>query len=416
MSRVILHSDCNAFYASVECCLHPSLQGKAVAVCGDAEARHGIVLAKNEAAKASGVKTGETIWQAKKKCPHLVTVNAQFARYLEFSEKVRAIYADYTNQVEPFGLDEAWLDVTGSQHLFGNGMRIAGEIRRRVKKEVGITVSIGVSYNKVFAKLGSDYKKPDAVTLITKENYRSLLWPLPVDALLYVGKAFKEKLARLGIYTIGELAACRLNILQKNLGKWGNWLYLAANGMEHAPVLSHKFIRPPQWIGNSTTTVRDLQTMQDIKIVFSALADSVGRRMRRHRLCCRTVCIHVRDCAFTTYTRQIRLSVPTCMTVDIFHTAFSLFCENHKGKRAVRALGLRVGDFLPVETGRQLSLFEQEEQQRTRCERLQCVADTLKDRYGSGVLFPALHLVDQRLSGFAHEGLSSVQCKDSKSE
>lgn len=415
MSRVILHSDCNAFYASVECCLNPSLQGKAVAVCGDAEARHGIVLAKNEAAKAFGVKTGEAIWQAKKKCPHLVTVNAQFARYLEFSERVRAIYADYTNQIEPFGLDEAWLDVTGSQRLFGSGMRIAGEIQRRVKKEIGITVSIGVSYNKVFAKLGSDYKKPDAITLITKENYRSLLWPLPADALLYVGKASKAKLASLGIYTIGELAASRLDMLQKNLGKWGNWLYSAANGMEHSPVLPYEYIRPPQWIGNSTTTVRDLQTLQDAKIVFSALADSVGRRMRKHSLCCRTVCISVRDRSLATYTRQIRLPAPTCITADIFHAAFSLFCKNHEGKQAVRALGLRVGDFLPVKAGIQLSLFEQEEKQRMRCERLQYTADGLKDRYGSSVLFPALHLVDQQLSGFTHEGLCSVQCEDSHS-
>lgn len=245
LSRTILHSDCNAFYASVECLINPRLQSYCVAVCGDVQARHGIILAKNQNAKEFGVKTGEPIWMAKKKCPQLVTVQADFARYLEFAKRVREIYLEYTDRVEPFGLDEAWLDVTGSARLFGSGKAIAEEIRRRVREEIGITVSIGVSFNKIFAKLGSDYQKPDAVTVISRDNFREIVWPLPSGELLYVGPATKKKLAAMGIYTIGDVARCRQELLRGNLGKWGDWLYTFANGWTPPPSpATAKYRRP----------------------------------------------------------------------------------------------------------------------------------------------------------------------------
>ncbi len=204
--RVILHCDCNGFYASVECALNPAYRSVPMAVCGDPESRHGVILAKNELAKAFGVQTAETIWQARRKCPELVLAPAHHKEYREFSEAVNAIYCQYTDLVEPFSIDESWLDVTGSRTLFGSGVQIANELRRRVKKETDLTISVGVSFNKIFAKLGSDYKKPDATTLITRENYRQILWPLPVGSMIYVGKVAAEKLSRAGIDTIGQLA------------------------------------------------------------------------------------------------------------------------------------------------------------------------------------------------------------------
>ncbi len=191
MERTILHSDLNAFYASVECFCNPKIRHLPVAVGGDAEARHGIVLAKNNLAKSFGIITGETIWNAKQKCNDLVVVPANFERYLKFSRLVREIYAEYTDQMEAFGIDESWLDVTGSLYLFGSGKRIADEIRHRVYMELGLTVSIGVSFNKIFAKLGSDIKKPNATTVITRDNYRAVVWGLPASDLLYVGRSTK---------------------------------------------------------------------------------------------------------------------------------------------------------------------------------------------------------------------------------
>ena len=215
--RVILHSDMNSFYASVEMMLDPSLKGKAVAVCGATEDRHGIVLAKSELAKKAGVKTGMVNWEAKQRCPGLILVPPQYDQYLKYSKLAHQIYYRYTDLVEPFGMDECWLDLTGSG-AYGTGMEIAQKIRTACREELGLTVSIGVSFNKIFAKLGSDLKKPDAVTQITKEDFREKVWPLAAAELIYVGRATEAKLARYGVHTIGELAAIPPEILQKWFG------------------------------------------------------------------------------------------------------------------------------------------------------------------------------------------------------
>ena len=232
MDRVILHSDLNNFYASVECLYNPELQGKPVAVCGSQSSRHGIVLAKNYVAKAMGIKTGEVIWQAKQKCPGLIVVPPNFSLYLKFSRLATEIYRDYTDLIEPFGIDESWLDISSSAGLFGSGEKIAHEIRNRIKEEMGVTVSIGVSFNKVFAKLGSDLKKPDAVTIINQANFRQKIWPLPAKELLYVGRATSKKLDRVGISTIGAIAAAPREFLVNLLGKWGEALWVFANGYD----------------------------------------------------------------------------------------------------------------------------------------------------------------------------------------
>ena len=269
--RAILHSDCNCFYASVECLLNPNIRDLPVAVSGDAENRHGIILAKNEEAKKYNIKTGEAIWQAKKKCPQLLTVPARLDVYKKFSDKVRRIYSDYTDMVEPFGLDEAWLDI--SEDYKNDALTIAEEISQRIKDEIGITVSIGVSFNKIFAKFGSDYKKPDAITCITRDNYKTLVWNSPAGDLLYVGGATRKKLEQIGIYTIGDIANAPIGLLRTHLGKWGDLIYGFANGYDSSPVARIGEYSEVKSIGNSTTAVRDLKNLDDIKVIAYVLCD-----------------------------------------------------------------------------------------------------------------------------------------------
>lgn len=399
MSRIILHSDCNCFYASVECALHPALKGKPVAVSGNPEKRHGIILAKSEEAKKFGVKTGEAIWQAKKKCPQLITLPPNFSKYVEYSKSVKEIYYKYTDMVESFGLDEAWLDVTGSTRLFGNGYKIAQKIRSRIKKELDITVSIGVSYNKIFAKLGSDYKKPDAVTLINKSNYKHMVWSLPAEDLLYVGSATRKKLNSLGIFTIGQIANTPVDILKKNLGKWGQMLHSFANGNDTSTVALYGETSPVKSIGNSTTSPRDLKDITDVKIIMGVLADSVARRMREQGLSCMLVSITVRDNSLCSFTRQKKLLSYTDITSEILSTALALFKESYSWKKPIRSLGLSVSELTCKDSGTQLSLFE-DNKKRLRQESLDKTTDALKNRFGNFIINPAVMLKDTTLSGF----------------
>lgn len=399
MSRIILHSDCNCFYASVECALNPELKGKPVAVSGNPEKRHGIILAKSEEAKKFGVKTGEAIWQAKKKCPQLITLPPNFSKYVEYSKSVKEIYYKYTDMVESFGLDEAWLDVTGSTRLFGNGYKIAQKIRSRIKRELDITVSIGVSYNKIFAKLGSDYKKPDAVTLINKSNYKHMVWSLPAEDLLYVGSATKKKLNSLGIFTIGQIANTPVDILKKNLGKWGQMLHSFANGNDTSTVALYGETSPVKSIGNSTTSPRDLKDITDVKIIMGVLADSVARRMREQGLSCMLVSITVRDNSLCSFTRQKKLLSYTDITSEILSTGLALFKESYSWKKPIRSLGLSVSELTCKDSGTQLSLFE-DNKKRLRQESLDKTTDALKNRFGNFIINPAVMLKDTTLSGF----------------
>ena len=282
--RTILHSDLNNFYASVECRRRPELAGKPVIVCGSKEDRHGIVLAKNMLAKSCGVRTGDVIWEAKRKCPGVVEIPADFPEYLRFSKKVRRIYERYTDRVEAFGIDECWLDVTESLSLFGSGREIAEEIRNSVKSELGVTVSVGVSYNKIFAKLASDLKKPDAVTVISAENYREVVWSLPAEELLYVGKATKRKLNGVGIYTIGDIARAEESFLLRRLGKWGSYLWRFANGLDDTEVVRVGEEENVKSIGNSLTNYRDLENEEEVFTLIWLLADSVAMRLRESGL------------------------------------------------------------------------------------------------------------------------------------
>ena len=308
--RYILHCDLNAFFASVEEVRNPELRNYPTAVCGNPENRHGIILAKNEKAKAFGVKTAETIWQAQRKCPELHLVAPHYEDYSRYSKAVNEIYQRYTDLVEPFGIDESWLDVTGSAHLFGTPKQIADELRRVIKEETGLTISVGVSFTKAFAKLGSDYKKPDATTVITRENYKEIVWPLPVTDLLFVGKSAKKTLERLGITTIGELAKSSRTSIVSLLGKTGETIHDYANGIDTSLVQSAFVESDPKSIGRGTTFPHDLTDISEIKTGITVLADDVASRLRKHHLKAYSVSLTVRDPAFKTTIRQKTLRPP----------------------------------------------------------------------------------------------------------
>lgn len=395
MERIILHSDLNNFYASVECQDHPELRGKPVAVCGDPALRHGIVLAKSQEAKRYGVKTGQAIWQAREQCRDLVVVPPHYNRHLEVSAAVRDIYVSYTDQVEPFGLDECWLDVGGSVSLFGGGEAIADDIRARIRRELGVTASVGVSFNKIFAKLGSDFKKPDATTIITKGNYRDVAWALPVSDLLYVGPATTRKLARYAVFTIGDLARSSLEFLHAILGKVGVMLWQFANGLDSSGVSPYYAIPPVKTIGNSTTAPRDLITDDDVKITLYALCESVAARLREQRSVCSTVQLGIRDNQLFAYDRQQRLHSPTCISSDLFSVAFSLFLENHP-PRPVRSLSVRACTLSLVDEAPQLS-FLPEDIQRLKRTDLECAMDRIRSKYGYESIRRGIMLTDPAL-------------------
>lgn len=407
MNRTILHSDCNCFYASVECALNPSLKGKPIAVSGNPEKRHGIILTKSEEAKKFGVKTGEAIWQAKQKCPQLILLPPNFKKYIEFSQKTKEIYYSFTDMVEPFGLDEAWLDVTGSKNLFGNGTEIANKISNRIKKELNITVSIGVSYNKIFAKLGSDYKKPDAITHISKNNFKDIVWSLPVENLLYVGYSTKKMLNRLGIFTIGQIANTPPSVLKSHLGKRGEILHLFANGNDTSTVSLYNETSPVKSIGNSTTAIRDLKNLNDVKIIMSVLAESVARRLREQGLTCSVISISMRDNKLYSFTRQKKILTPTDITDEILNTAIELFTSNYTWISPIRSLGLNVSELSINTSGIQLSFFE-DNIKRLRKEKLDKTTDALKNKFGDNIINPAIFLKDKSLSGFNPKSINNV--------
>ncbi|QAT49156.1 DNA polymerase IV [Caproiciproducens sp. NJN-50] len=398
MDRVILHSDCNSFYASVECLYRLEIRDKPVAVGGDVEQRHGIILAKNQIAKRYHIQTGEALWQARQKCPDLVIVPPDFPKYERFSRLTRRIYLDYTDLVEPFGLDECWLDVTGDANG-RDGMEIAREISGRIKYELGITVSIGVSFNKIFAKLGSDYKKPDAVTRIGRSDYKKIAWPLPASDLLYVGSATKRKLERYGIHTIGDLAGTPERALRGWFGKWGEVLYTFANGLDQSPVAQYDNQPTIKSIGNSTTAPRDLANNEDVKIILYVLADSIARRLREQGFKGRTICIGVRDNQLFGFTRQHTLGSYTNITSEIAVAGLDLFRRHYRWYKPIRSIGISITDLVPDAVPSQANLYC-DEKERERRERLDQTVDWLKNRFGTYAIQPAVLLTDRQLSGF----------------
>ena len=384
MDRTILHADCNGFYASVECVQNPELRKVPMAVGGDAESRHGIILAKNELAKKYNIKTAETIWQAKRKCPDLVIVPPRHRLYHEYSKRVFEIYTRYTELVESFGLDEAWLDVTASQKLFGDGKKIADELRQVVKAETGLTLSVGVSFCKVFAKLGSDYKKPDATTVFDYNNWQKYIYPMSADTLLYVGRSTKESLLRLGIKTIGDIAKTDKKILLQSLGKAGEMLYNFANGLDNSPVKSIYDVEEVKSVGKGFTFDHDLTSEDEIKSGIYSLSEEVAARLREKGLKCKTVQVQIKTPEFKVIQRQKPLSHPTFLSHEIRNTAMEILKSSWNIGSPIRMLTVTANNLIDEKSAGtyQLSLFDEPKEDNKKTEKLERTIDALKEKYG----------------------------------
>lgn len=336
----------NGYYASVELLDRPDLVGKPMAVCGNPENRHGIILAKSEEAKKYGIQTAMTVWQAKKLCPELVLVSPHHHKYRYYSGVINEIYQRYTDMVEPFSVDESWLDVTHSQLLFGDGKTIADEIRHTVKEELGLTLSVGVSYNKVFAKMGSDYKKPDATTVITRQNYQKLLWPLPVGKMFFVGRATREKLALYGITTIGELAATDRDFLIRLMGKQGAMLSDYTNGRDDSPVTKSYEREKIKSVGNGVTFKRDLLGEDDVKTALLALSDQVTSRLRSYQMKAGGIKVDIKRPDLSVIFKQHKLTTPIQTQEEIFAMALFIVKETGFIAKPIRMLTLTGIDLL----------------------------------------------------------------------
>ena len=393
MARQILHCDLNNFYASVACRDNPELKGKAVAVGGSKEERHGIILAKNEIAKFYGVSTGEAIRQAKLKCPSLIVVPPNSKRYTYFSNEVRKIYERYTDLIEPFGIDECWLDVTGSRRLFGEGEEIADRIRREIIEEQGLTASVGVSFNKIFAKLGSDLKKPDATNIIPFDNFREILWPLEVNRLLGVGPATERKLHSLAVFTIGDLANIDPEALRLKLGKNGVLLHRFANGEENSSVLKSDFKYKPQSIGRSVTVPRDLTDFQEVYRVFLRLSEEVARELRREELESHSIAVHIRDNRLQVKEFMTGLSEPLQSAKILADEGIKLLKSNYGFEYPLRSVGIRAINLKGYSPRLQLSFFE-DGTRIIKQDILEQSVDKVRERFGETAVVRASLLND----------------------
>jgi len=372
MARNILHCDMNNFYASVECMLSPELKQYPVAVCGSVEERHGIVLAKNYKAKAFKVATGDAVWQAKQKCPDLVVVPPHYEEYLKYSKLAKAIYCDYTNQVEPYGMDKCWLDISGTKKLFGNPVDVANEIRERIKFELGLTISVGVSFNKIFAKLGSDYKKPDAVTVFEKETFREKIWGLPASDLLGVGRATTRVLNNYCIRTIGDLANSDYDFIKRILGKNGVSLWLYANGRYNSTVKS---------IGHGITTVVDLSNEEEVWRVFLELTQGNGHKLRVHQKVAKAVAIYVRDNTLFSKQWQTQMQMVTQLPLVLAQYAFQLFKKRYDWRNPIRSVTIQAINLFPQDMPQQIDLFCDYERAEKQ-EKLDGCVEKLCQRFG----------------------------------
>ena len=394
--RVILHCDCNNFYVSVELLKYPELRRKPVAVAGDPEGRHGIILAKNMIAKGYGVQTAEAVWQARKKCPGLILLPPHHDEYEAMSQRVNAIYQRVTDQVEPFSVDESWLDVTGSQRLFGDGQAIADMLRQRVREELGITISAGVSDNKTWAKLGSDYKKPDATTVITRENVAELLYPLPIQDMLFVGRAAAEILQRHGVTTIGMLAAAPRESLVRWLGKQGESLHAMANGLDDTPVRRWGETEAVKSVGNGMTFPHDLVGEEAWKAGLMPLCDSVGSRLRAQGLKCRTITLQIKDPALKVISRQKTLPMSTNLTKVIFREALMILQQCWHKDAPIRLLTVTASALCAEDAAEtaQLSFLTEVKPDDPRQARIEQAVDDVRRRFGKGIIAPGTQKVE----------------------
>lgn len=398
MEKTILHCDMNNFYASVEQKSHPEYDGFPIAVCGNPENRHGIVLAKNYLAKEAGVQTGEAIWISRKKCPNIVFLPPHFEEYVKISARVKEIYTRYTDKVESFGLDECWLDVTGSLRFFGKtGKELADDIRETVKREIGLTISVGVSFTKVLAKLGSDLKKPDATTVLTKDNYMNVIGDMSPGEMIMIGKKTAEKLKRLNIHTIRQLAAADRKMLRAHFGVIGDNMVDYASGIEKDEVKNYYDVRIPKSISNGTTTPKDIVNLTDAKIVIYALSELVAVRMRKYNLSASGVSLHIRYAeTLNGISKQKQLEFPTSNASDIAENAISLLKEMHSFPTPLRAI--TVGAIKLEDDGvKQLNLFSDDKE-----DKLEKSVDKIRNKFGYNSIVRGVVLGNE-LTGNLHE-------------
>ena len=388
MKRIIFHIDQNCYFASVEMISHPEYRNVPMAVVGDQEARHGIVLAKNELAKKYGIKTAEAIWQAKAKCPELVLAPAHHDKYEFYSMKLREMYYEYTDRVEPFGLDECWLDMSDACQSFEEAAQIADSIRQRVKDSFKLTCSVGISFNKIFAKLGSDYKKPDATTVFTDEDWQEKIWPLPADDLLFVGRSTMGRLKKINVRTIGDLAKTDQAYISRYLGKAGDVLWRYANGLDDSPVAVAGHKREIKSVGNSTTTATDMTSNAAVFRTLHMLSESVASRLRKHGLKGTVIQIEIRDRDLERCEKQKILFEPTDNAGTIYSAAKALFVESWDWHKGIRSIGVRCSKVIPADMGTQMSIFTSEEKRR-KTSKLDKVIDDINRRYGKGVITSA---------------------------
>ena len=396
MERTILHCDLNNFYASVECVRYPELKDKFVAVCGSAEERHGIVLAKNQKAKLLGVKTGDAIWQARQKCPELIVIKPHFEEYIKYSKAVKEIYYCYTDLVESFGLDECWLDVTGSRMLFGGGEKIAFDIKERIKKELGLTISAGVSFNKVFAKLGSDLKKPDAVSVINKNDFKDKIWHLAANELLWVGRATYKKLLRYNVKTRGDLANTPKDILRCWFGVNGEMLWRYANGLDDSRVLPFGAAVPIKSISNGITCVDDLRSHEEVWRVIFALSDEIGSKLRSSGLTANGIRLAVKDNRLVTKGYQAVLPFSVQSSYFVAQKAMEIFSKNYDFSFPVRALSVTAYSLDGENESFQLTLSGETELQNKKCI-IERTADNIQKRFGEDAISSALMMLENKM-------------------
>ncbi|EYE88087.1 DNA polymerase IV [Fervidicella metallireducens AeB] len=401
--RKILHVDLNAFYASVEQALNPDLEGLPVAVAGDKEKRTGIILTSSYEARKFGVKTGMTVGDAKNLCPNLVLVKPNFKNYMSYSIRVMDILRSFSPDVEQFSIDEAWVDVTGCEHLFGDGAEIADKIRHKIKDELNITASVGVSYCKLVAKMASDLKKPDATTVVMKEDLEKVIWPLPINDLMGVGRKTRIKLNDIGIFTIGDLANSSLSFIEKRFGKVGRYLWYFANGIDNSKVSTLR--ETAKGIGNSITTPRDIVNLEEASEVLMVLSESVGKRLREHGLEGDVIEITVRTSDFNTFVRQRKIYHHTDTTYEIHKNALKLLSENWVNENRIRLLGVRVTGLRESSGFKQMSFFEEKAVQKN--EVLDRCMDTIRDKYGKNAIVRASMMVNE-----SHKSINIVSDKE----
>lgn len=389
--RVILHADFNNFYASVECMLNPKLKGHPVAVGGDVEARHGIILAKNMEAKRFGIQTGEALWQAKQKCPNLIIVPPHYEEYIKYSRLARKIYEEYTDLIQPYGMDENWLDVTGSTGLFGDGETIANTLRERMKFELGLSISVGVSFNMIFAKLGSDIKKPDAVTVIPKDSFREKIWHLPASDMLGVGRATEKVLNSYGIRTIGDLANAHPDFIKRKFGKNGAMLLAYANGLDRSRVQPQDYEPPMKSVGHGITTVQDLENNAEVWNLMLALSQDIGHKLRVYNKNACGVAVHIRyvhEKQLGGKQWQCQIPVATHSAAIIARAAYELFERNYNWEHTIRAVTVRAINLQSQDIPQQLQFFSDPFQVEKK-EKLETVVEDIRRRFGKYSIQPA---------------------------